>query len=93
MTAAMQKRFRNIGTAAQQASRSLFGLTVPIAAIGTISTKSFLDFESSFAGVRKTVEASEPFFQQLSDSIRQMAKEIPISVNELNTGNYVRDQS
>lgn len=41
------------------------------------------DYESAFAGVRKTVDATEPELQALSDAFRQMAKEIPISASEL----------
>lgn len=40
-------------------------------------------FESAFAGVRKTVEASEAEFGILAQGIRGMAKEIPLTVEEL----------
>lgn len=59
------------------------------AAFGAIAfgAKSALDasisYESAFAGVRKTVDASEQEFQNLSDAIRELSKEIPISANEL----------
>lgn len=43
-----------------------------------------IEFESSFAGVRKTVNASEPEFQALAAGLRKMATEIPVNVNELN---------
>jgi TP901 family phage tail tape measure protein len=42
-----------------------------------------VSFESAFAGVRKTVEASEAEFAALSDELRQLAKEIPVSVEGL----------
>lgn len=42
------------------------------------------DFESSFAGIRKTLDASDAEFQAMSDGMRQLAKEIPVPVNELN---------
>lgn len=41
-------------------------------------------FESSFAGVRKTVKASEQEFAALSRQIRNVALETPVDVNELN---------
>jgi TP901 family phage tail tape measure protein len=41
------------------------------------------DYESAFAGVRKTVEATEPQLEALSDAIRKMSREIPISAAEL----------
>ena len=43
-----------------------------------------IDFESSFAGVRKTVDATEEEFAQLAQGFRNLAKEIPVNVNELN---------
>ncbi len=57
---------------------------IAIAAGLALSAKAAIDFESSFAGVRKTVEATEPQFQRLAEGIRAMAREIPIGVNELN---------
>lgn len=59
-------------------------LTLPIVAIGGAAVKLASDFESSFAGVRKTVDATEEQFNDLAQSFRNMAKEIPVSVNELN---------
>jgi TP901 family phage tail tape measure protein len=49
-----------------------------------LAVKSAMDFESSFAGVRKTVDASEAEFSALSAGFRDLSKEIPVSVNELN---------
>ena len=43
-----------------------------------------LEFESSFAGIRKTIEATNEEFEILSKWMRRLAKEIPINVNELN---------
>lgn len=48
------------------------------------AAKAAMDFESSFAGVRKTVDASEAEFEALEAGFRGLAREIPISVNELN---------
>jgi len=66
-----------------------FGLLVsaPIAAIGFGAAKAAIDFESSFAGVRKTVDATDEELKQLSQGIRQLAagpKAIPINVDDLN---------
>ena len=55
-----------------------------IAAGLALSAKAAIEFESSFAGIRKTVDASESQFERLSGSIRQMALDIPIAVGELN---------
>jgi len=42
-----------------------------------------VSFESAFAGVRKTVEASETELLALEQGFRDLAKEIPVSVDEL----------
>lgn len=54
------------------------------AGMGAAAVREFAMFESSFAGVRKTVDATENVFAKLSDSFRQMAREIPANVNEIN---------
>lgn len=59
------------------------GLTLPIAALGTYSTKAAIDFETAFAGVKKTVEATEDEYQKLSDSIINMSKELPATTTEI----------
>ena len=57
--------------------------TIPLAGIGAASTKAAIDFESAFAGVRKTVNATEDEFKALERGIRDMAKEIPASAVEI----------
>lgn len=42
-----------------------------------------VSFESAFAGVRKTLDATDAELSVLSDQFRQLAKEIPISVEAL----------
>ena len=58
--------------------------TLGVAAGLALSAKAAIEFESSFAGVEKTVSASVPQFERLKDSIRRLSTEIPIGVNELN---------
>ena len=41
-------------------------------------------FEDSFAGIKKTVDASEAEFDRLAVSIRQLSTEIPIATSQLN---------
>lgn len=57
--------------------------TIPLAGIGAASTKAAIDFESAFAGVRKTVDATEAEFKKLERGIRDMAKQIPASAVEI----------
>ena len=42
-----------------------------------------IEFESAFAGVRKTVEATEEEFAQLSKALIEMSKVIPVAASEL----------
>ena len=58
-------------------------ITAPLAGIGVAAGKMSIDFESAFAGVRKTVDASEQELAALRDGIRDMAKEIPASAKEI----------
>ena len=81
----VSQRLNNVGRSAQTAGMDLMKFSAPFVGLGFLSVKAAADFESSFAGVRKTVNATEEQFQDLSDSFRQMSKEIPTSVNELNS--------
>lgn len=47
------------------------------------SVKAGVEFESAFAGVRKTVDATEEEFKQLEKSILDMSTKIPIAANEI----------
>ena len=74
----------SLGTLFQQAGSKLtMGLTVPLAAAGGAAAKAAIDFESAFAGVRKTVDATEAEYAALADGIKAMSREIPQSANEL----------
>ena len=60
------------------------GLTAPLIASVGLVTKAAIDYESAFAGVKKTVdETATVSYQKLSDGIRQMAKELPASAVEI----------
>ena len=48
------------------------GITAPITAIGTLAFNAAKDWESAFAGVRKTVDATEEEFAELEKGIRDM---------------------
>ncbi|MEK4228970.1 phage tail tape measure protein [Solibacillus sp. FSL H8-0538] len=58
-------------------------VTAPIIALGAASFKAAVDFESAFAGVRKTVDTTEEGFAKLEQGIRDMAKAGPSSASEL----------
>lgn len=58
-------------------------VTTPIVAAGTAATKTAIDWESAFAGVKKTVDGTEEDFKKLSSGIREMSKEIPSSASDI----------
>ena len=59
------------------------GVTAPIVAGAGIALKAAIDYESAFAGVKKTVDGTPQQFEKLSASIRNMAKEMPASATEI----------
>lgn len=82
---------RTMGKAGQSMTTlaKLSSMAGPLIAVGVggalaVSAKAAIDFESSFAGVRKTVDASEGQFAALAQEMRDLSKEIPVNVNELN---------
>ena len=77
----MQRMSQSLTTAGKGLTA---GLTLPIVGFGVGALKAASDFESSFAGVEKTVNATREELDGLAMGFRNMAKEIPISVNELN---------
>ncbi|MYX18865.1 phage tail tape measure protein [Streptomyces sp. SID8380] len=81
---AAAKKMDAVGKKMQTAGREMsMMITAPIVAAGTASLKASIDFESAFAGVRKTVDATEAEFQEFSDEIRQMSQEIPASATAI----------
>ena len=58
-------------------------ITGVVAAIGGASLKMAVDFEEAFAGVRKTVDATEEEFAELDKALREMTKELPVTYIEL----------
>lgn len=73
-----------IGDGAKAVGRNLSTyVTAPIVGAGAAAFKASVDFETAFAGVRKTVDATEEEFASLSQGIRQMAKEIPAAATEI----------
>lgn len=58
-------------------------VTAPIMALGAGAFKAAVDFESAFAGVRKTVDTSEEGFKKLEQGIREMSKQLPASASDI----------
>lgn len=58
-------------------------LTLPIVGLATAAVKSSIEFESAFAGVIKTVDATTEQLAELRQGILDMSKEIPSTANEI----------
>lgn len=58
-------------------------ITVPLLGAGAIATKTAIDFESAFAGVKKTVDATDKELSKLEEGIRGLAKEMPTAATEI----------
>lgn len=77
-------KFKSVGSNITSVGKDLtMKVTAPIMALGTGAFKAAVDFESAFAGVRKTVDTTEEGFARLEKGIRDMAKELPASANEI----------
>ena len=75
---------KTTGTKALKAVTSATVATgAAMGAMGAYATKASVEFESAFAGVRKTVEATEEEFKQLEKGIREMSKVMPQSASEI----------
>lgn len=78
------EKMKTAGDKMSDAGKKLsVGVTAPIAAVGTVAAKSSIEFESAFAGVRKTVDATEEEFAELSQGIRDMSKQMPAAATEI----------
>ena len=77
-------KLKQIGQDMTQLGKNLTrNVTMPIAGLAGVSAKAAIDFESAFAGVKKTVDASEKDLKRLEVGIRDMAKEMPTAATEI----------
>lgn len=78
------KRLTALGQTATTTGKTLTtGLTLPLTAIGGAAVNSAIQFESAFAGVRKTVDGTEEDFAKLEQGIQDMAKTMPQSASDI----------
>ena len=77
-------RFKSLGNSLKTVGSTMTkSVTLPLAALGTVATKSAVDFESAFAGVRKTVDATDKELAKIEKGIKSMAKEMPTAATEI----------
>lgn len=83
-TATATDKWTAVGKAMTSAGTTLTkNVTVPLVAIGAASLKAGIDFESAFAGVRKTVDATEEQFTTLRQGILDMSGKMPQSATQI----------
>ena len=77
-------RFKSLGNSLKTVGSTMTkNVTLPLTALGTVATKSAVDFESAFAGVRKTVDATDKELAKIEKGIKSMAKEMPTAATEI----------
>ena len=74
-----KKEFDNINKVASAAAIGMFAVGVEIIK----ATQAAMIFEDAFAGIRKTVEATEDQFKELGDSILRLSTVSPVSASDL----------
>jgi TP901 family phage tail tape measure protein len=75
---------KNVGkTALKAVTTAIMGTVTAVGAMGGYALKASIDFESAFAGVRKTVDATEEELAMLEKGIRDMAKRLPQSASAI----------
>lgn len=85
------KKLTAIGDGASKVGGALTkSVTIPLVAVGAAAVKASIDYESAFAGVKKTVDEQVDAngkviisYDDLSNGIRAMAKEMPASASEI----------
>lgn len=79
-----QKVLNRAGNQMKAAGGALsLGVTAPIVAIGGLAIKASMDFETAFAGVNKTVDATAQELDVLRKGIIDMSKEMPATAVEI----------
>lgn len=77
-------KLKKLGDGMADAGKKLtVGLTMPVVAVGTAAYKASVDFESAFAGVQKTVNATTEEFGRFREEILEMSTTIPASASAI----------
>lgn len=78
------KRIRSLGDGFTTAGANLTkNVTLPLVGLGTTAVNAAKKFETAFTGVRKTVDATEEEYKQLSDGITEMSERMPQSAADI----------
>ena len=77
------ENIKKAGDKIEKAGQKFSAFSAASAAALTASAKSAIEFESAFAGVEKTVDATDEELDELRQGIRNLAKEIPSTTTEI----------
>lgn len=80
----MGQRVQEAGRRMDYLGSKMLPISIALGGLVTGAIKSGLAFESSFAGITKTINMSAFETQQLRGKMIELSKTIPVSVNELN---------
>jgi len=76
----IRRRFGRLSGQLRMAGRDLTtAITAPLAGVGILATKAAIDWETSFANVRKTVKGTEEDLKNLETGLRDMSTKLPMS--------------
>lgn len=76
-------KFKTIGEGMESAGRALTPVSTAAAGALAGSAKAAIDFESAFTGVKKTVDATEEEYAQLSDWIKEASTRLATSKEDI----------
>lgn len=77
-------KLKDVGKGMRDVGKSMaMYVTTPVVAGFGLATKASIDWESAFAGVKKTVDDSAEGYQELSDGILDMSKNLPVAATDI----------
>lgn len=80
----LNEQFKKLGKGAESLGKTMMlGITTPILGLGVAATKTAIDIESAFAGVKKTVDGTPEQLQEVKKELDDMSKSIPLARTEL----------
>ncbi|MGL5512951.1 MAG: phage tail tape measure protein, partial [Sporomusa sp.] len=80
---AMGKAGDGLKSLAKVAAAATAAAAIALAGLGTAAISAGIEYESAFAGVIKTVDATDEQLEALNQGIRDMAKEMPTAATEI----------
>lgn len=77
-------KVKGAGEKIEKAGKKMSAFSSASVAALAASAAAAIEFESSFTGVEKTVDATDEQFEKMKKQVREMAKEIPATTTEIN---------